>query len=159
MTHHTPRRHSLRRGTAVVAALGALTLLAACGDDEDESSTNGSVQASIDESGTEGVDPGEGAVPDTGNPADSGVPTEEGSASGGSMTILGFEFSPLTVTAGTEFSIENLDGTAHTVTSDDDVFDVRVEGGATQTLSIAEPGTYDFHCEIHSSMQGTIVVN
>ena len=159
MTHHTRRRHSLSRGTAVRTALGALTLLAACGDDVDESSTSGSVVASIDESGTDDVDPGEGAVPDTGNPADSGVPTEEGSPSGGSMSILGFEFSPLTVTAGTEFAIENLDGTAHTVTSDDDLFDVRVEGGATQTLSIAEPGTYAIHCKIHSSMKGTIVVN
>lgn len=79
------------------------------------------------------------------------------SDSGASLTIQNFTFSPLTVAAGAAFSIENLDGFAHTVTSDS--FDVRVGGGTTETLTIDEPGTYDIHCEIHSSMQGTIVVD
>jgi plastocyanin len=160
MTNHMTgrgRRPAMARRAVAVCALGAMSLLAACGDDDDSPSTGNSVQASIDEFTTDAPDPGEGAVVDTGNPADSGVPTEEGTPAGGVLTIQGLTYSPLTVTAGAEFSIENLDGFEHTVTSDS--FDVRVDGGATETLTIAEPGTYDIHCEIHSGMQGTIVVN
>lgn len=55
-------------------------------------------------------------------------------------------------------SATNRDGFTHTVTSDSGAFDVTIEGGATETLPALTPGTYEFHCEIHTSMRGTITV-
>ena len=74
------------------------------------------------------------------------------------LTIAEFAFSELTVAAGTEFTITNDDGFAHTVTEADDAFDVAVDGGASEPLTIAEPGSYSIRCKIHPSMAGTITV-
>jgi plastocyanin len=48
----------------------------------------------------------------------------------------------------------------HTVTSDDGKsFDVTVNPGKTATFTApSSPGTYKFHCKIHSSMHGTLTV-
>lgn len=55
-------------------------------------------------------------------------------------------------------SVANHDSFKHTITSDDGVFDVTVESGATESLPALTPGTYAFHCKIHPSMQGTLTV-
>jgi len=55
-------------------------------------------------------------------------------------------------------SVTNRDGFTHTVTSDDDAFDVTVNGGATKSLPSLKPGTYAFYCKIHPSMKGTITI-
>lgn len=55
-------------------------------------------------------------------------------------------------------SVANHDSFKHTVTSDDGVFDVTVEGGATESLPSLSPGVYAFHCKIHTSMLGTLTV-
>ncbi|GIU89891.1 MAG: hypothetical protein KatS3mg010_0990 [Acidimicrobiia bacterium] len=92
---------------------------------------------------------------------------DDDSASGGSdagggsaaVTIEGFSFEASPVDAGEAITIENLDDVAHTFTADDDAFDVRVDGNATaETTAPDEPGTYAFHCEIHPSMKGDLVV-
>ena len=74
------------------------------------------------------------------------------------LTISGNTFSAASVVANTEFAIANNDGVGHTVTDDGGAFNVAVGGGATEPLTIPDPGTYQIHCEIHSSMQGTITV-
>lgn len=79
-------------------------------------------------------------------------------AGAATLTIAEFEFSELTVAAGTEFTITNDDGFAHTVTEADDAFDVAVDGGASEPLTIAEPGSYSIRCKIHPAMAGTITV-
>jgi plastocyanin len=85
--------------------------------------------------------------------------TTAGSSAPVGLTIEGSSFSAASVTAATEFTIENKDGVTHTVTSDDDSFpSVRVSGGGTMPLTIATPGEYKIHCEIHGSMHGTITV-
>ena len=97
----------------------------------------------------------------TGGPvATSGVETGDSTAAaaGGEMTISGNAFSPLSTTAGTEFTITNNDGVGHTVTADDDSFDVSVPANGTATLTIPTAGTFAIHCKIHSSMHGTITV-
>lgn len=55
-------------------------------------------------------------------------------------------------------SVTNRDGFTHTVTSDSGAFDVTVEGGTKEKLPSLSPGTYAFHCNIHTSMHGTLVV-
>jgi plastocyanin len=80
-------------------------------------------------------------------------------AGGDSITIKGFTFTALDATAGATVQITNEDGTAHTVTADDGGFDVKVDGGGTGSFTApATPGSYSFHCNIHSSMTGTLVV-
>ncbi len=74
------------------------------------------------------------------------------------MTISGSAFSSPTVTAGTEFTITNEDGVGHTVTDDGGSFSVDVPANGTATLTIPTAGTYAIHCNIHSSMHGTINV-
>jgi plastocyanin len=67
----------------------------------------------------------------------------------------------LTVEPGEQFTLDNQDSTAHTLTADDGSFDSKeVAGGATSDpiTPPQEPGTYKFHCEIHSSMHGTLTV-
>lgn len=85
------------------------------------------------------------------------------------VTIQTFDFQPdpLTVAAGTTITFENMDAIDHTVTAGTresptpDVFDGQLpEQGATFELTLDEPGTYDYFCEIHPGpgMTGQIVV-
>lgn len=91
---------------------------------------------------------------------DGPAPGGDDAASGGDgVTIDGFSFAASPVTAGASFTVDNRDSVAHTVTADDGAFDVRVGGGSTADATAPdEPGTYAFHCEIHPSMTGELVV-
>ncbi len=81
---------------------------------------------------------------------------------------LRFEPPVLTVAAGATVIFANVGGKPHTLTADDGSFDTGVvppgaEGGrfagTSATFSIAKPGRYNFHCEIHPAvMKGTITV-
>ncbi len=76
--------------------------------------------------------------------------------------IQGFSFTPsgTTITAGAEVQWDNHDGASHTVTADGGAFQSDVLApGATYTRSFPTPGTYTYHCAIHTSMRGTITVD
>jgi len=78
------------------------------------------------------------------------------------VNVSNFQFSPssLTVKAGTTVTFKGVSGD-HTVTSDADSpmsFDQGVSQGSSITITFANPGTYKYHCSIHASMHGTIVV-
>lgn len=80
-------------------------------------------------------------------------------AGGATLTISGFAFGEVTgATAGAPIAITNDDGANHTVTADDGSFSVDVPGSGTATLTVDAPGTYAFHCKIHTSMKGSITV-
>jgi hypothetical protein len=50
-------------------------------------------------------------------------------------------------------------GVAHTVTADDGSWGSSTLGqGATYSQVFTSPGTYTYHCAIHPSMKGTVVV-
>jgi plastocyanin len=57
-------------------------------------------------------------------------------------------------------TVTNEDSIAHTATSDDGhSFDTgNVDPGSSATLSVSKPGSYPYHCSIHSFMHGTLVV-
>jgi len=75
--------------------------------------------------------------------------------------IQGMAFSPTTlnVTAGTVVKWTNKDALVHTVTSDSTLFDsgnIAVNGVYSYTFNSA--GTFTYHCKIHPTMKGTVVV-
>jgi plastocyanin len=87
--------------------------------------------------------------------------TTAASASSNSIAIANFAFSPATTTvkAGTAVTWTNKDSTTHAVASDSGVFqsgDLALNGTYTYTFSKA--GTYAYHCSIHPSMKGTVIV-
>ena len=70
-------------------------------------------------------------------------------------------FSPanIQVTPGTEVTWVNDDAMVHTVTADDASFNSgNIAPGAIFRFVFQTLGTYNYHCEIHSGMRGTVSV-
>jgi plastocyanin len=89
--------------------------------------------------------------------------TQQESSSGNANTItiknLAFDPSTLTVKVGTNVTWTNEDSMSHTVTSDDGLFASGSLGnGQTFIYMFNTTGTYDYHCSIHPSMTGKIIV-
>ena len=132
----------------VLAVLVALVAVA-CGGD------NGSSGGAYGGGGGGGSSPTATGSPDTG----------AGGASGVTVSIKDFAFSPakLEIDAGTTVTWTNEDSAPHTVTStegDDldapvtDLFDSgQMQQGATFSYTFEEPGNYDYVCTLHASMQ------
>jgi plastocyanin len=119
--------------------------------------------------GDDGDDTGSG--PGTSTTASGGTTDDAyGSTSGGdggssdkpSVVAQGLAFDgDLTVAPGEEFVFDNQSNAPHTLTADDGEFDSGEVAGGSQSDPMAapdEPGDYGFHCEIHSSMTGTLTV-
>jgi plastocyanin len=146
-----PLNQPLRRPrTLVVLGLAAALALAgsACGDDgDDEGDTASAPTTDSDYPGTE-------STASTTAPA-----AEEGGET--TLVVSDFSFSEVTGAPGAAVPVRNDDSVAHTVTADDGAFDSgEVDpGGTAEFTAPAEPGSYAIHCEIHSSMQGTVTVS
>jgi plastocyanin len=79
----------------------------------------------------------------------------------GHATIANFSFSPnpMKIPVGTTLQWTNTDGTAHTVTADDNSFgSPSLAKNATFSHTFDQPGPVTYHCAIHPSMQGTVQV-
>jgi len=77
------------------------------------------------------------------------------------VSIAGFAFAPdsVTVKVGDSVQWTNNDGATHTATADDGTWDTgNISGGSSAVVTFDTPGTFAYHCAIHSSMHGTIVV-
>jgi len=85
-------------------------------------------------------------------------------ATANTITIKDFAFSPaaLTVKTGTTVTWVNDDSAPHTVVSDDGApvpfTSAQLATGASFQQTFTQAGTYPYHCSIHPSMKGTIVV-
>ena len=99
---------------------------------------------------------------------DDGYGNDMGGNNGGNnngtntVKIQGFAFSPstITVTAGTSVTWTNYDNVAHTVTSDDGLFDSgSIQQNATFTHKFDSTGTFDYHCTPHPQMTASVVVH
>jgi plastocyanin len=67
--------------------------------------------------------------------------------------------SQLDVLPGTSVVWSNVSQRTHTVTADDETFDSgHLDPGARFRVTFARPGTYTYHCTIHSSIRGEIDV-
>ena len=77
------------------------------------------------------------------------------------VDISGFAFVPstLTVSVGTTVTWTNNDSVSHTVTSNDNLFESgNLAKGATFSHTFNQKGTFNYHCSIHPSMTGKIIV-
>ena len=97
--------------------------------------------------------------------SNAGTPTTTGSGSNitsAGITIANFQFTTKPVKAGATVTVANDDTTAHSVVSDEaGLFETaeNVEPGGTQTITAPDkPGSYPFHCGIHSTMTATLTV-
>jgi plastocyanin len=159
-----------RRSLAAIAAISLL--LAACGDDSDESSGAPATDAPAADATTPPTDATGGgrgdygpsedgtSAPATDAPATDAPATDAPAAGGAEIVISGFAFSEdITVPVGTTVIVRNDDGARHTFTADDGAFDTgAIDGGGTAEVTFTEAGTFAFHCELHPSMSGTITV-
>jgi plastocyanin len=76
-------------------------------------------------------------------------------------TIKGFSFQPevLKVKVGAKVTWTNDDAVAHTVTADTNSFaSGNLQPGGSFSFAFIRPGTYAYHCSIHPSMHGSVVV-
>jgi plastocyanin len=126
---------SLRTIATIGVAL-ALTLAGCGGDDSGATTTVG------------------GAPPPT--PQSTAPAQTEGAV----ITIAGFAFSGVTeVPVGTTVTVTNADSTTHTWTADDGTFDSGgIAPNGSFSFTFTEAGEFPYHCNIHRSMKGTIVV-
>ncbi len=66
----------------------------------------------------------------------------------------------ITVQANTTIKWINKDGVAHTVTSDNGLFDSgSINNGGSFSYTFKTPGTYSYHCTPHPSMTAAVTVN
>lgn len=74
------------------------------------------------------------------------------------ITDLSFP-ATTTVQVGDTVTWTNSSGATHTATADGSSFDTgNIADGASASVTFAAAGTFPYHCAIHSSMTGTIVV-
>ena len=77
------------------------------------------------------------------------------------VVIKNYDFTPNTITvkAGSSVTWRNDDNTAHTATSDTGAWNSsNLSKGQTYAKTFSTPGTYTYHCALHSNMTGTIIV-
>lgn len=142
-----PSRGRRLGGLAVaVVALATTAGITACSGDDDASTatTEAPTEAPSEAPGTDAADTG---TPD-----------------GPVVTIQMFAFTPdvVEVPVGTTVTWQDMDKIDHTVSSDDGapaIVELGLSGqGDTASFTFDEPGTYDYHCSIHTFMAGTVVV-
>ncbi len=84
------------------------------------------------------------------------------SSSGNTVTIQNMAFNPATlnVQVGTVVTWLNKDSTTHRVVSDSGAFDSGdLTNGQSYNFTFSQAGSFPYHCPIHPSMKGTIVVS
>jgi plastocyanin len=77
------------------------------------------------------------------------------------VKIAGFAFAPdpVTVKVGDSVQWTNGDGASHTATADDGSWDTgTIAGGSSASVTFDTAGTFAYHCAIHRTMHGTLVV-
>src|SRR5207245_11006189 len=87
------------------------------------------------------------------------APTQQGRAV--AVTIADFEFRPATLNVGVGATVTwtNDGPSAHTATSDSGMWDTgRLNRGQSGSYTFTTAGTFTYHCAIHPTMHGTIVV-
>ncbi|MFA6341026.1 MAG: cupredoxin family copper-binding protein [Candidatus Paceibacterota bacterium] len=77
------------------------------------------------------------------------------------VDITNFAFSPkaLTIKAGTTVTWTNRDSVIHTITADNGgPASPNIGKGQTYSFKYTKAGIYGYHCSIHKTMTGTIIV-
>lgn len=150
MTHRIARV-----GTIPALALALALGLGACGSSTPDagSSSTSSSMSSMD-------------MPSSSGSSSSTAPSSSSSSSSSSdsadavISIADFAYTvPASVAHGATITIKNTDSQAHTVTSKEGGFDVKVDPQGTATMKApTKAGSYKFVCSFHANMTGTLVV-
>ena len=76
------------------------------------------------------------------------------------VEIKNFAFNPseITISKGDEVIWINKDTLVHTVSADDDSFSYKMIAGQYATHRFNATGEFSYHCAIHPSMKGTVIV-
>jgi len=80
------------------------------------------------------------------------------------VKIENFAFSPaeLTIKAGSKVTWTNFDSTPHAIVSDSGgdggIGSGMLEKGVAYGFVFEQPGVYNYHCSIHTSMRGKVIV-
>jgi plastocyanin len=74
--------------------------------------------------------------------------------------VHNYTFPAISTTPGAALKLVDLDDEPHTVTADDGSFKAGPFDNTSPGMLVApsKPGSYAFHCEIHPTMHGTLVV-
>ena len=76
-----------------------------------------------------------------------------------SIANMAFGPSSLTVLKSTTVTWKNNDGVAHTATGDNGMWNAgTIQSGSSASVTFNTSGTFTYHCSIHPSMTGTIIV-
>jgi plastocyanin len=75
-----------------------------------------------------------------------------------SIANLAFNPSSIDVKVGDTVTWTNNDNVGHTVTGDGGLDSGTIEPGGTFSKKFDTAGTYQYHCSVHPSMTGTVVV-
>jgi plastocyanin len=152
------RRMLMTFGTFAVAA----ALAAGCaGDDTGGAASGGAPATTTTAAPATTQDAGTGGGGRGGDYGGGGGGESGGQAGSGAVRIADFAFAPDSsdVKVGDSVKWTNGDGTTHTVTADDGAFDSgNLAGGKSFSFTFDQAGTFAYHCKIHQSMTGTVVV-
>ena len=97
----------------------------------------------------------------TTSPTDSTATTNTAPATANAVSIKSMAFTPKTlkVKVGQTVTWKNDDQFTHTVTSDSSAFNSgNLSNGGTFSFTFTKAGTFPYHCNIHTSMTGEVVV-
>ena len=91
------------------------------------------------------------------------LPTAHTSADGSAseVVVARYKFPPISAAPGATLKLVDRDDEPHTVTADDGAFKAGPFDPKTPATLVVptKPGTYPFHCEIHPTMHGELVVH
>lgn len=140
----------MTRKITLLAIVPALALgLSACGSsgpDSASSSTSSSMSSM--------------SMPSSSSPGSASAPSSESAGAEAVITITDFAYQvPSSVAPGATVTIKNGDSQAHTVTSKEGGFDVKIDPKGTATMKAPDKaGSYPFVCTFHANMASTLVV-
>jgi plastocyanin len=162
----TKRREdiSMNRLLRSAVALAMTLVLGACGSGSTQSpavTTAPATAASTAAPATGAPATAAASAAGGGGAAAACTPAAAGAAPTAQATIKNFAFSPEPVKAkvGDVIGWTNGDNVGHTVTLDDGTCTTdTIASGKTAALSFSAPGTYAYHCSIHTNMKGTITI-
>jgi plastocyanin len=99
---------------------------------------------------------------DAGAGAEGSPAAGDAATTGTAVEIKDFTYIPpsLEVAAGTTVTWTNSDSAPHTATQDGGGFQSnRLDQGASYSFTFDSAGTFEYHCEYHPNMHGTVIVS
>ena len=151
----------MRRHRTQAAAAALALVLAGCGG-SGGGADGGDASPATDRPSSAGA---EATSPSTTAPEASPTTAPAAAPQGPAVAAEDFAFAParLEVRAGAAVRWSNADGVAHTATAGppdapSGAFHVVLEPGAGGQAVFEQPGSYPYHCAIHPTMTGEVVV-